>query len=126
MPYAISYNAEAGVIEAQVKGDLFLSEARDLISEAMEVAKEQNCYLILCDLQAANVKLSTLEIHQLPNVVSEKSASLGFHAHKLKRALVATRDVRDYDFFETVTVNRGQNARVFRNVDEARKWLLEK
>jgi len=126
MPYTISYNAEAGVIETKVQGDFFLSEAKEMISEAMEVAKEQNCFLLLCDLQAANVKLSTLEIYQLPNVVLDKSASLGFHAHKLKRALVATHNVRDYDFFETVTVNRGQNAKVFRDVDEARKWLLEK
>jgi hypothetical protein len=126
MPHAISYNSEAGIIEIRVQGDFFLSEAKEMISEAMEVAKEQNCFLLLCDLQAAIVKLSTLEIHQLPKVVSDKSATLGFHAHKLKRALVATHDLQDYDFFETVTVNRGQNAKVFRDVDQAKKWLLEK
>ncbi len=126
MPHSIAYNSDASVIEIKVQGDFFLSEAKEMVSEAMEVAKEQNCFLLLCDLRAATVKLSTFEIYQLPNVVSEKSASLGLHPHKLKRAFVATNDLKDYDFFETVTVNRGQSAKVFRDVDEAKKWLLEK
>jgi hypothetical protein len=126
MPHAISYNSDAGVIEIKVQGDFFLREAQEMISEALDVAKEQNCFLLLCDLRAATVKLSTIEIYQLPNVVSDKSASLGLHPHKLKRAFVVTNDLKEYDFFETVTVNRGQSAKVFRDIDEAQKWLLEK
>jgi len=121
MPHTIAYNAEASIIEIKVQGDFFLSEAKEMISEALEMANEQNCFLLLCDLRDAAVKLSTVEIYQLPNVVSDKSASLGLHPYKLKRAFVVTHDLKDYDFFETVTVNRGQNGKAFRDVDEAKK-----
>jgi hypothetical protein len=35
-------------------------------------------------------------------------------------------NMNDFPFFETVTRNRAQNARVFRDVDKAKKWLSGK
>lgn len=125
MPHVIIYNSEARVIEITIQGDFSLSEAKEIISEATQVAKEQNCFLVLTDLREATLKLSTLEIYELPNVVSDKLASSGLHAYEFKRAFVAAKDLKDYDFFETVTVNRGQNAKLFHDVDEAKKWLSE-
>jgi hypothetical protein len=31
----------------------------------------------------------------------------------------------NYRFFETVTLNAGQNIRLFQDIDEAKKWLLQ-
>jgi len=52
--------------------------------------------------------------------------SLGLNARLFKRALIASKDLNDYLFYEIVTANSGQTAKVFYDIDEAKKWLLKK
>jgi hypothetical protein len=37
--------------------------------------------------------------------------------------VVVSNDVEWYRFFENVTVNRGQNTRIFHDIGEAKQWL---
>jgi hypothetical protein len=39
---------------------------------------------------------------------------------------VIASDLKDFEFFETVTVNSGQTTKLFQDMDEAKKWLLKK
>ncbi|MCP4143139.1 MAG: hypothetical protein GY755_23105 [Chloroflexi bacterium] len=125
MSHTIAYNAEEKIIDIKFEGDLTWSEVKKVISETMQYAKEENCFLILNDMREATMKLSTLEIYNLPQNMSEMLASSGLHVHKFKRAFVAAKDLKDYSFFETVTLNRGQFAKMFFDIREAKKWLLE-
>jgi len=61
----------------------------------------------------------------MPEIVAGIFSSNGIDFYHLKRALVTTKFLKDFKFFETVSLNRGQNARVFDNIDEAQSWLLE-
>jgi hypothetical protein len=70
--------------------------------------------------------LSTLEIFDLPRIIVEILTETGLDVHKFKRVLVVSNDVDDFTFFETVSRNRGQKVTLFRNIDEARSWLLGK
>ena len=126
MSHTIIYNSEESVIEVKVQGDLFLSEAKEFITEAAQIAKEHDCFLILNDMREATVKLSMVEIYEMPKMIAAIFALSGLNAYKLKRAFVAIKDMKDYGFFETVTLNRSQLAKYFFDVDEARKWLFEK
>jgi hypothetical protein len=36
---------------------------------------------------------------------------------------LAAKGIEDFKFFETVTFNQAQNAKLFFNMNEARKWL---
>ncbi|NOT05352.1 MAG: hypothetical protein HOP27_12205 [Anaerolineales bacterium] len=126
MPHTIIHNSEADVIEIKIQGDLTLSVVKEIVSEAIHVAKEQNCFLILNDMSEATIKLSTFEIYDVPKIMSDMVASSGLNMYKLKRAFVAAKDLKDYKFFETVTVNRAQRAKFFFDIDEARKWLSGK
>lgn len=81
--------------------------------------------MTLGDYRSAKVNLSTMEIHQLPKVIADLLAPSGIASHKLKRAFVVAEDLDDFYFFETVTLNSGQQAKIFQNVDEAEKWLLQ-
>jgi hypothetical protein len=123
MPHTISYNPEIRVIESTVQGDLTLDEAREIITQFALLARENNCFLFLTDYREATVKLSTFEIYRMPQIMSETFASSGLNVHQLKRAIIAAKNFKDYLFFETVTFNRGQNVKLFYNVDEAKKWL---
>jgi len=42
-----------------------------------------------------------------------------------KRANVVAKDLDDYIFHENVMVNRGQNEKVFTDIDQAKEWLME-
>lgn len=126
MTHTLVFNPDTQTIEIKFQGDITLSEVKELYSESMQVANRQNCFLFLSDYSDAIMKLSTLELYNLPKILSEIFATSEIPAHKLKRALVVTKDFADYHFFETVNSNSGQNAKIFQDVAEARKWLSRK
>jgi hypothetical protein len=67
-----------------------------------------------------------IELYELPKIILDTFASSGLKAHRLRRALVASKEVKDFQFFENVTVNRGLNTKVFYDIVEAKKWLYKK
>jgi hypothetical protein len=126
MSHKVSYNSDLRIIEVKFQGTVTLHEVEEAFPEAVRLAREQNCFLSLSDLRDAAITLSTVELYDLPQKLSALFASSGISDHEIKRALVAEKDLDDYRFFETVTVNRGQRNKIFRDTDEARRWLLEK
>jgi hypothetical protein len=40
-----------------------------------------------------------------------------------KRAILVSKDMEDYAFFETTSVNRGHRVKIFQDPDEAIDWL---
>jgi hypothetical protein len=123
MPYTIIFNPETHVIESKFQGQLTFAEVKGFISEASLVAKEHGCLLFLSDYREAALSLSTMEIYEVPKIMKDTFASLGINANHLKRAVVVANDLDDYLFYETVTVNSGQNAQVFYDIDKAKNWL---
>ena len=126
MPHTIFYNSESHSIETKYQGIITFNEIRETFSEAIQIAQDVNCFLTLGDYRNANVNLSTLEIHRLPKVISDILAPSGIAPHKLKRAFVVAKNLDDFHFFETVTLNNGQLAKIFQDIDEAKRWLLKK
>lgn len=126
MTHTIFYNPDTKTIEIKFQGDITLNEVKELYSESMQVAKQQNCFVFLSDYREATMKLSTLEIFDLPKILSEIFATSEIPSYKLKRALVVEKDLEDYRFFEVVTSNRGQNTKIFQDIAEAEEWLSNK
>jgi hypothetical protein len=126
MQYSIVYNSEIHIIEARIYGDVVLSQVKELIAEYAVNAKEKGCTLILSDYREATIKLSTIEIYEMPKILTETFALSGLSIHHIKRALVVAKELKEYLFFETVTFNRGQYAKIFKDITEAREWLLSK
>jgi hypothetical protein len=126
MAHTIIYNPEAHMIETKCEGTLDLEEATEIMSKIAHVAKENNCVFCLSDYRDAELKLTTSEIYNLPKLLSDIVALHSFSAKNFKRALVIRNNSRDFYFFETVTVNQMQNARLFHDAGEAKRWLLER
>jgi len=126
MPHTVTYNSETHVVETKAHGNLTLDEAKELIFDIGQVCVEKNCFLCLSDYREATLNLSTLDIYSIPQLLSDILASMGLPANKVKRAVVVAKDIKDFEFFETVTINRGQNIKLFQDIDEAKKWLLKK
>ncbi len=126
MSYTIVYNSETHSIETKVRGDLFFSEVKELMTDVALVVKEKGCFSLLSDYREAAIKLSTMQIYELPKILLSTYESLGLNARLLRRALVASKQAGDFQFFEAVTANNGQNAKVFYDIDEAKNWLYKK
>ncbi|MFN8414116.1 MAG: hypothetical protein U0Z26_17180 [Anaerolineales bacterium] len=125
MPHKIAYNSQEKYIEMKVWGSLLMDEAKDIISEMIQVSKQNNCLLILGDYREATMDLSVVEIYKLPTKISEAAAASKISEFKIKRALVADKNSENFYFFETVTLNRGQSIKLFSDMDEAKEWLFK-
>jgi len=125
MSHQVAYNPDSGLIETKVQGDLSLEEAKELITEIGTAARENNCFLCLSDYRETTMHLSTIEIYDIPQLLSGMLESMGVDAQKFKRAIVVAKSLKDFHFYETVTLNTGQNIRLFADIEEARKWLLK-
>lgn len=126
MAHTVTYNLETGIIETSAQGRLTLNEAKELISEIAECAIVNNCFLCLSDYREAIIDMSTFQIYDIPRILSNVVDLLGLHPNKFKRAIIVEKGLRDFNFFETVSRNSGQNIKLFRDIDEAKKWLFEK
>ena len=126
MTYQVTYNAEMHVVETQARGNLTLDEARQLISAIARVCIQNNCFFCLSDYRELTLGLSVVDIYDLPRILSDTLVSLGVSAVQIRRAIVVAKDIKNFEFFETVTLNSGQNAKLLQDMDEARKWLLRR
>ena len=126
MAHTVTYNFELGIIETSAEGKLTLSEAKEIISKITECAIANNCFLCLSDYRECIMEMSTFQIYDIPMILSNIVTSVGLRPNQFKRAIIVEKGFRDFNFYETVSLNSGQKIRLFREIDEGKKWLLEK
>jgi hypothetical protein len=126
MAHTVTYNSASHVIKTKAQGNLTLNEAKEIISKIVQVAKESNCFLCLSDYREAEINMSAFEIYDVPKIISAVSESQGLLANNFKRAIVVKKGLKNFLFYETVTLNSGQHAKLFQDIDEAKKWLSKK
>ena len=125
MTHTVTYNPALGVIETVAQGNLNLSEAKEIISAITQIAVEKDCFLCLSDYREATIAMSTLQIYEIPKILSTIVTSSGLRPSRFKRAIIAEKSSKDYQFFETVTLNMGQHIKLFQDIEEAKRWLVE-
>ena len=124
MTHTVIYHSELHIVESKLQGDMTLGEAETIITKIAKTAKENDCRLIFTDFREVTRKLSTLQIYELPDRIKNIFCSFGINVFLYKRANVIANDLDDYVFHENVMVNRGQNEKVFTDLDKATKWLI--
>lgn len=125
MPYTVVYNSELHIVESKLHGDMTVGEAKEIVTKIAKTAKEKDCRSIFIDFRKVSQKLSILEIYKLPDHTRNIFAAFDMNIFLYKRANVVAKDLDDYIFHENVMVNRGQNERVFTDIDQAKEWLME-
>lgn len=114
----ITYNQQYDYIHVVTTGtidDFAVSKVAHAIAKAID---ENHCKRILNDMRDTKINLETVSIYNTPKIIQEVGYTTA------RRALVYSGDSNDFNFFETVSKNQGQNVRVFTDVKEARQWLL--
>ena len=123
MPHSIVYNKDLHIIETTYHGAVTMEEIKEFCLEIITVSKQHQCFMTLGDYRNAQVSISTLDIYQIPKMISASLEDQGAAPSRFKRAFVTSHSHEDFHFFETVTLNSGQNARIFETIEEARVWL---
>ena len=124
MSYELKYNAELQLMELQFTGEMTFKDIQDAAAALARMTKETGSVLLLNDCRQATIRMSTVEIYEVPNALRDILAANGVDIFSIRRALVAQDDLENFGFFETVAVNRGQRVKLFTDIDEARRWLL--
>lgn len=123
--YTVAYNVELKIIETTVDGDIDLNVLKDIFTAQAQTSKDSNCNLMLNDYRNARIKITVIEIYELPKIIAKIAASFGRSASRTIRALIIPTFKEDYRFYETVTANNSQTEKLFFDIEEARKWLLQ-
>lgn len=127
MRYSVQYDSKNDCVFASVEGDVEMEALEQFAEEVVKQASEHNCRRLVNDLRKAKVKLSTLELYDLPHFI--ENAGLD---RLCKRALIVSRDFDDYRFFENISLRRGHLVEVFADsdkfsvfgdVEQAKEWL---
>jgi hypothetical protein len=126
MPYSVTYEAEAGYIAIGLIGTIDQPMARQLAAEVTRLMQKHNCFLVLNDAREATTTISIADIYDLPVIIAKMLDQLGLPVERLRRAIVVSAALNDFTFLEAVSRIRGQNIMLFRDMAEARKWLVGK
>ncbi len=110
-----------------MEGDIDMEMLKEFGKELKTQQSEHDCKRMLNDLRKAKIKLSTVQIYDLPKFIE----SMGIDP-STKRAVIVSQDLENLQFFETVSYNVGHlvkvfvvthNSSYFHKVQEARQWL---
>lgn len=126
MPSTISYDAKTGYITVAHHGLDDEASLRNILFQVIRLIKEQGCYCILSDYRDAVVDMPPAAIYEYPKEASEASIAAGIDPQRIRQALVMsdqTPNLADFQFYETVSFNRGRRVKGFTDIDQAVAWL---
>jgi hypothetical protein len=131
MACKVTYNPNEDCVHARIKGAVDLATAHRYAREIIQQLRAHNCLRLRNDMRQASVKLSTIDLYDLPAWIEERAEEAGV-SRSVRRALLVARDFNDYEFFETVSRNHGHLLEVFadsritgifRDIAKADEWL---
>ena len=126
MPFLVTYHQEDHLIESRLVGTFDWNVMENMVPEIARLVIEKTCERVLLDFQAANLNLSTYKIYVTPEKLAAEFQKYNVDIRLLKRALVLAKRDEDFDFLETVTLNRQQTMKLFTDPGLARDWLKRK
>ena len=101
-------------------GQLSASRSVELCGEAIALAKKEGLRRFLFDFQDAVPNLTFADIFRIPDQLR-----MVMPIPQNRTAIVYRRYRIIYRFVETMTFNRGYQVKVFEDMDEAMKWLIQ-
>ena len=120
MKYDLTYDDDTKCIICKMSGKLHLSDLPQYGSDLASMLKKHPCKRVLQDLTEVDLKLSVVDFFDVPKLARERDIG-----YDVKRAIIFARDAENWRFYETVTVNRSGNVRVFSDSNKAMEWLME-
>ena len=123
MPYRVSYLEDDGIVLTEYLPPYPMEEFAPCITETLAVAAEHDSLLFMGDCRAMPNEGSPFDVYELGTMLDEMGVD-----GRMREALIIRLDPQaldTFDFFVTVTSNRGLKVRLFESPEDARRWLLE-
>jgi hypothetical protein len=114
----VGFDSGISLINVKAEGELNGKSSRHLARRFREAARSSGWQRILCDCKATRFTESVIGIYEAPDRLQMEKVPRG-----LRIAVIYEKDEQKHRFWETVVRNRGFMARVFRNPEDAAKWL---
>jgi hypothetical protein len=122
MTWRIEFDEHRKVIFLTFQAEVSKEDVRDSSAAVIATMHDHDTRKVLTDLaEVESLAVSTMGIYHLPKSYMQMGLNLPF-----TEAIVVPKSSKirkDAEFYETVCVNRGVNARIFEDRDQALEWL---
>jgi len=116
MTWSIETDVQPGYLTVRILGQADARVSEEIVAGVFREIAAHNCLRLLIDIRGVEGRLGVLETFTM---VSSYPVIQGMRA-----AIVDRPENRKWsDFYETVSVNRGYDNRVFADIDKAIEWL---
>ena len=119
MPCSIKFEKKLDCICINVQGVLDLNVLRAMAAEVAGLVAQNSCRFVLNDMRQAMLSNGIYEVCKMPQAARAQGLE-----QATKRALVVPENAPEFNFLETVFVNKGHVVRLFTDLDAAKKWLF--
>ena len=123
MPCDVRFLDHEGIVLTEYLPPYGTADFLPCITATLEVAAQHGSLLFLGDCRALPPEGSVFDVYELGSILD----GMGLD-HRMREALVVNVDadaLDTFDFFVTVTSNRGLKVGLFETVEEATTWLLD-
>jgi hypothetical protein len=123
MPYKLTYLEDEHIILTEYTTPVSQADLGECIQANLAMAAEKGTLLFLGDARDLPSDGSLIDVYRLAELLDSSGVD-----RRMREAMVIRADPeseRMFEFFVTVTSNRGLVVRVFGDIDEARQWLLD-
>jgi hypothetical protein len=122
--HEITFLEDDAIIFTDYTPPIALPELQATVMENLAMAAEKGAFLFLGDCRRLPSAGSVLDVFELGKMLDELKVD-----RRMREALVVTPEASagggTFEFFATVTTNRGIQVRLFAEMDEARAWLVD-
>lgn len=120
MAYHLTIEEKPSYLHAKVTGTRTRENARRFLAEAHAACVQRNYSALLLEMNLSGPSLHPSSIF---DVIAERSSD-GLKFEKIAYVDASSEgDPQRAKFAETVAVNRGVRVRLFRNLDDAERWI---
>ncbi len=122
MPIEVDYSREEKMILLKCHGKITIDDVETATIEGSRLIKSHESCKALVEIGQLEPAVNLVDIYGLPKLYE----SLGIPA-TMMIAVVASglkEDYGDFQFYETVCINRGFQVKAFDNTRRAREWLV--
>lgn len=121
MSHELSYVSGKDFVILRVHGRVTIERIQELAPQVAKMLEKTNCRLLLNDMSNASIDISFQNLYNSPKIMDASGVM-----RTIKRALVVPSSFEESAFLENATQNTGHNLKVFKNIEEAEEWLLDK
>lgn len=119
--FNVRYDEKLNCLCGQAKGHVDRKSVDEYLEKITQAASKYNCKFFLNDMREAEIDLSVIEMYELPGFLDAAGIDRSW-----KRSIIASKQLDDYRFWETISVNRGYHVKVHTDQNEAINWLVNR